>query len=222
MRERCQEAIECALAYLASKGYQVKVSRSLTDIARFWQDNDGVEGLYRFNSFNGKFHADNSAEGIFLEHDGRLIGTVWNRLIPLRDNRLGKSMTLRQALEGLYIWYSDPGDAPRREQCTVNCEIAEMIRHGTISWRGAYFIHPDHQGQGLSKPLSLLSRVLSITAPTTFDWLALLTDDKNKDRMLDLFPCSGFWRGVKHNGLDYWLCLSSFEETVHRTLKSAD
>ncbi len=216
---KCHSGIVApALQLLKREGYQVKVSRSLADLAAFWQRHADQEDLYRSSAFDCAFHPETSpAQGLFLEAPNwEPVGTVWRRTIPLSFS--GKSLNLKQALEGLYVFYHDPLDAPRRETCVVECEAAEDIKRCTISYGGALWIHPEHQGKGLFKAFSLLSRVLAI-ANAGWDYFVLLTEDKNRILALDHFPCTSYTRGVWHKGVHNWLCTATYKDAVRLAMK---
>jgi hypothetical protein len=221
LRDRCQQGlIAPALAYLAKQGCQVKVSRDLQDLKALWQTNADTDVL-QTTAFDPAYHPPTShTQGLFLEKGNELVGTVWHRLVRLQDPRTLRSLTLKQALEELYIFYHDPLDAPRRETCAVDCEIAEDIKRSTICYGGALWIHPDHRGDGHFKALSLLSRVLSLTgSKEPWHWFMLLTDHDNRHRAMDTFPCSYFARTVHHKGKNQWLGLATYEDSLKLALK---
>lgn len=222
LRERCQQGVVApALAELATEGCQARVSRDLNDLTRFWQANAETDVL-QTTAFDPAYHpAETPVQGLFLEKEGRVgpIGTVWCRLVRLQDPRTLKSLTLKQALEELYIFYHDPDDAPRREKCTVAAEIAEDIKRSTICYGGALWIHPEFRGAGLFRAFSTLSRVLSLTGfAEPWHWFMLLTEDKNRIVALDHFPCTSYTRGVVHKGVHKWLCTATYQDAVRLAL----
>jgi hypothetical protein len=218
-----QEIIGPALSLLAKEGYQVKVSRDLNDLKRFWASHKEADDLYQCSAFDAAFHPPGTpVQGLFLEKGNAQVGTVWCRLVRLLDPRTLRSLTLKQALEELYVFYHDPDDAPRREKCIVDCEIAEDIKRCTVCYGGALWIDKQNRGGGLLKAFSQLSRTLSFTGfAEPWHWFMLLTEDRNRVLALDHFPCTSYTRGVTHKGIHNWLCTATYQDAIRLALKAA-
>lgn len=226
IKDRCYGGVVLpALKALGDAGYTVEVSRSLVDLKFFWQQHAEHADLTKGPAFDADFHPEGEpAWGIFLvDADRNQVGTVWRRVVELRDRATLRGLTLKDALEGLHVFYHDPLDAPRRETCSVECEIAEDIKRGAVAYGGALWIHPDHRHKSLFASFSALSRIMSITSPAHWHYFVLLAEDKNRHLALDHFPCKYYARGVWHPNRQThnWLCWATYNDAVGIALRDA-
>ncbi len=213
------------LSGLHKQGYGVLASIDLADLARFREEYaEHPDCRSPHTAFDAEYHpSEIAAQGLFLTREQTPVGTVWRRIVPLRRNL--ELLTLRQSLEGLHLFYEDPGLALRRETCAVTSKLARMIEGGSVCFGGAAWHHPEHRSLGLFKTMALLSLVLCITSPEPWDWFAATVEEKNREKYMNLFPYQSWNRDVTHVReieRHFWLCLSSYEEVVETVMKAAE
>lgn len=210
-----------SLSTLGEHGYEVMVSVELEELESFRRENP--EHHTPNTAFDLRWHPHEvHAQGLFLMRDGRRVGTVWRRIIPLRNRRTLEPLSLKDAFEGLHVFYDDPLDATRRETCSLNNTLPKLIDRGSICYGGFAYFQPQHQRLGLFRPLSDLALVLSITSAEQWDWFVALSTEEGRERAIAAFPYRRYEWGMKHNGDDYWLCTASYEEIVSFALKAAE
>jgi hypothetical protein len=206
---------------LRDLGYDIEISTDLSDLADFRIEHANHPDCYSpYAAYEAAHHPEEmNAKGLFLLKDGRRVGTLWHRIIPLVDSYNMATLTLRQAFEGKHIFYADPRKAPANETCVADIDIVgEAINTAAVCFVGAAWNHPDHRGMGLFLPLNSLGLVLAITDPEPWGWMLSAVESKNFQKYVGLFPLPSWNRSIVHiRGNDrrtFWLAAQSYNKAV--------
>lgn len=221
--KKFRKVVRARLDALRERGYEVGVSNDLLELEEFRIEQPEFSTVS--TAFDLQFHPGREAmaQGLFLLKDGERVGTVWRRIVPLRDQYTRDPLTLKECFEGLYIFYDNPLDAPRREKCTLDSELASSwVDTGLICYCGAAWLPVDLQRTGVFKLLVDLALVLCVTAIEQWDWFVACVWEEDREMAIAAFPYMNFTRNMTYCGKPVWLCTTAYPEALKMVLRAAD
>jgi len=211
------------LGDLRGRGYDVMVSNDLVELEEFCIEQPEFSTIS--TAFDLRFHPgrDAMAQGLFLLKDNQRVGTVWRRIVGLRNQRTRAALNLKRSFEELHVFYDDPLDAPRRETCILDNNTAEfVIREGYYCYCGAAWLARDHQRTNLFKTIADLALVLCVTAFEQWEWFVACVTKEHRELAEKAFPYMNFTKDMIYCGEPYWLCTTAYPEALKMVLRAAD
>src|SRR5262252_4577498 len=226
LTEQMREGIvEPCLKHMESVGLQVEVSDDLWDCRRFWTDHLGTEDMLEFPAFDAQYHGK-SGNGLIITKDGKAIGQVWRRLVPLWDAQAWHGQSLEEAINSGYLLYGDHPAPDKASTSHCNSALARSIRCSSPLLGGAVYILKDYRRHHTFSALSRLSRLYAVAMlqPWHDFILAVCSANPNGGAGNLSFRSFGVTRledGVQWNNQRYLIGHATLEETVKILLDTA-